>query len=49
MRLEGGRLAAHLEEALPDYEFAFEGSAGEVSHEVVAVLCKRHCLRDCRL
>ncbi|KAL4443274.1 hypothetical protein ABPG75_011011 [Micractinium tetrahymenae] len=29
MRLEGGRLAAHLEEALPDYQFAFEGSASE--------------------
>ena len=25
VRLEGGRLAAHLEEQLPDYAFAFEG------------------------
>ncbi len=40
MRLEGGRLAAHLEEALPDYVFAFEGSAGEVRHSATLVLCK---------
>lgn len=29
VRLEGGRLPAHLEEQLPDYQFAFEGSGGE--------------------
>ena len=38
MRLEGGRLAAHLEEQLPDYAFAFqggsEGAAGEVGEWV---------------
>ncbi|KAL3151543.1 MutS protein msh5, variant 2 [Trebouxia sp. C0009 RCD-2024] len=30
MRLEGQRLSAALEDFLPDYEFAFEGSGGEV-------------------
>jgi DNA mismatch repair protein MSH5 len=29
MRLEGGRLRADLEEHLPDYQFAFEGSSEE--------------------
>ena len=28
MRLEGGHLAAHLHDQLPDYEFAFEGGGG---------------------
>lgn len=44
MRLEGGRLAAHLEEALPDYRFAFEGSAGEVRSGCagVAAMLRRH-------
>lgn len=28
VRLEGGRLPAHLQEQLPDYQFAFEGSGG---------------------
>lgn len=28
VRLEGGRLPAHLQEQLPDYQFAFEGSSG---------------------
>ena len=28
MRLEGGHLAAHLHDQLPDYEFAFEGGRG---------------------
>lgn len=27
VRVEGGCLAAHLEEALPDFQFAFEGGA----------------------
>lgn len=31
MRLEGQRLSAALEDFLPDYEFAFEGSGGEVN------------------
>ena len=43
MRLVGGRLAAHLEEQLPDYAFAFEGgsegAAGEVCGWVVAARC----------
>lgn len=30
MRLEGQRLCAALEDILPDFEFAFEGSGGEV-------------------
>ena len=30
MRLEGQRLSAALEDILPDFEFAFEGSGGEV-------------------
>lgn len=30
MRLEGQRLSAALEDFLPDFEFAFEGSGGEV-------------------
>jgi hypothetical protein len=28
--VEGGRLGAHLEEALPDFAFAFEGGGAEV-------------------
>ncbi|EFN56890.1 hypothetical protein CHLNCDRAFT_144556 [Chlorella variabilis] len=28
VRVEGGRLGAHLEETLPDYQFAFEGGVG---------------------
>ena len=34
MRLEGGRLAAHLEEQLPDYTFAFEGGSEGAAGEV---------------
>ena len=30
MRIEGQRLTADVEECLPDYEFAFEGSDGGV-------------------
>lgn len=30
MRLEGEKLSAALEEALPDYQFAFEGNGAEV-------------------
>lgn len=30
MRLEGGHLAAHLAEQLPDYSLAFEGGGGKV-------------------
>lgn len=41
MRLEGGRLAAHLEEVLPDYSFAFEGSTSEVRRSLAStgMLC----------
>jgi hypothetical protein len=45
MRLEGGPLAAHLEEALPDYSFAFQGGRGsangEVRHQTLSVAAGR--------
>lgn len=41
MRLEGQRLSAALEDFLPDYEFAFEGSGGEVGGMYYHTDCTR--------